>query len=342
MKTLLAATNSLDVTAQGRLTDVEATLMDVIDNCKESVAVLSLSELTFLRGNRSTSLYFGDFYLHSKVIDFVYEQDRHILLECIVQLLQNMDDAHELAAESNRISGWENSTLRLICDSFGVPWSLSPEENVADQKNTIDEESHLLAPPAASYAATSTSTFPPPKHNSINIMYRVYDSHNALLWLESTVLLHKEKDLDNNNIISIMLLTRDITDKKEAADAEVRENSAKLQYITCCAHDLKTPLQSFSSALDLMMATPLTADQKDILNQAEISLSLMNLTIAQTMDTSKVLMVLSSLFIVVCLFRRVIHENQLHLTSFFLIYYAMYTRVLSSNRKMSTACCRTC
>jgi hypothetical protein len=54
---------------------------------------------------------------------------------------------------------------------------------------------------------------------------------------------------------------------------------------------LKTPLQSFSSALDLLQASGLSADQRDIWNQAEISLSLMNLTIAQTMDTSKVLMV---------------------------------------------------
>ena len=112
---------------------------------------------------------------------------------------------------------------------------------------------------------------------------------NELRWLESTVLLHKETD--SHGVITIMLLTRDVTEKRTEADIIKRENAAKLQYITCCAHDLKTPLQSFSSALDLLQASGLSADQRDILDQAEISLSLMNLTIAQTMDTSKVLMV---------------------------------------------------
>ena len=222
LKTFVSATDELELTTQGLLIDVETKLMSVMDNCKESVAVLSLSNLTFSRGNQSTSLYFGDAFLGAPILDFVHDDDRHIFRECISQLLQDMSD---------------------------------------------DGEAFL-------------------EHKSISIEYRVSNQHHDLMWVESTLLLLKEYEST-----SIMMLTRDITAKKSEIDIIRHENASKLQYITCCAHDLKTPLQSFSSALDLLLASGLSSDQRDILNQAEISLSLMKLTIAQTMDTSKVLMV---------------------------------------------------
>jgi hypothetical protein len=267
ISSMLTATNSLIVTAQGMITVAEGTLLDVIDNCKESVAVLSLADLTFLRGNQSTSLCFGDFYMGAKIIDFVFEEDQHILLGCISQLLESMENGDSVAGDSRSTTSGDDGRR-------GTSQALRSE---------FDEESPLLPSPTASTE--------PSKPKTVAIEYRVYDSNRDLIWLESTVLLHKEAGSDHNEVTTIMLLTRDITVKKSEMDILRRENAAKLQYITCCAHDLKTPLQSFSSALDLLLASGLTADQRDIWNQAEVSLSLMNLTIAQTMDTSKVLMV---------------------------------------------------
>jgi hypothetical protein len=99
----------------------------------------------------------------------------------------------------------------------------------------------------------------------------VINSHNELLWLESTVLLHKET-VNREVVTTLLLLTRNVTDKKLESDMVKREHAAKLQYITCCAHDLKTPLQSFCLALDLLLASGLSVDQRDIWNQAEVSL----------------------------------------------------------------------
>jgi K+-sensing histidine kinase KdpD len=164
------------------------------------------------------------------------------------------------------------------------------ERKLTPLKLDVDEESPLLDENARAPQSTQAH------RRSVVIEYRVCNpsNNNEILWLESTVLLHEESKRGNNGTITstaLMLLSRDVTDRNTERDLIRRENAAKLQYITCCAHDLKTPLQSFSSALDLLLSTELNADQKDICNQAEISLSLMNLTIAQTMDTSKALMV---------------------------------------------------
>ena len=268
LKTFVSATDELELTTQGLLIDVETKLMSVIDNCKESVAVLSLSNLTFSRGNQSTSLYFGDDFLGAPILDFVHDDDRHIFRECISQLLQDMSDDGEAFLEPCRraFSQYQDDEELGLANS--------------DQKIYINEESPLLS------SFTSPPPPPPKEHRSISIEYRVSNQHHDLMWVESTLLLLKEYEST-----SIMMLTRDITAKKSEIDIIRHENASKLQYITCCAHDLKTPLQSFSSALDLLLASGLSSDQRDILNQAEISLSLMKLTIAQTMDTSKVLMV---------------------------------------------------
>lgn len=259
----LAATNPLEVTPRGRLGCAESTLLNVIDNCMESVAVLSLDELTFRRGSKSTSLYFGDCYMNAKVVDLIHEDDRHVFLDCVAKLRERDDAARESSAcqAANDMHQWQE---------------------LEQSPRGVDEESPLLLAPRPSAASKN--------NNSIIIEFRVFDSGGKMLWLESTVLLHKET-VNHNVITTLILLTRDITAKKSESDLLQREHAAKLKYITCCAHDLKTPLQSFSSALDLLLASGLSVDQRDVWNQAEISLSLMNLTIAQTMDTSKVLMV---------------------------------------------------
>lgn len=96
----------------------------------------------------------------------------------------------------------------------------------------------------------------------------------------------------------VMMLSRNVDAVKEKEIVFIEkqrelahENAMKLKYITCTAHDLKTPLQSFIFALDLLgQVGPLTTEQLDVLMQARVSYSLMTLTISQTMDSSKVLM----------------------------------------------------
>jgi K+-sensing histidine kinase KdpD len=66
-------------------------------------------------------------------------------------------------------------------------------------------------------------------------------------------------------------------------------NEAKLRYISCIAHDLKTPLQSFCFSVDLLSKSGLSLVQAELLEHVNVAVDLMKLTISQTMDISKAL-----------------------------------------------------
>lgn len=66
-------------------------------------------------------------------------------------------------------------------------------------------------------------------------------------------------------------------------------NTAKLQYLSCIAHELRTPLQSLCYTLDLLLLTKLPADNSATMNQALVAVDLMKASISQTMDVGKVL-----------------------------------------------------
>jgi hypothetical protein len=297
---LLEATNGLAVRG-GRLSSAEATLMDVIDNCKESVAVLSLSELTFVRGNKSTSLFFGNSYESTNILNYIHEEDQGIFMDCVTELLENrkQETTNRLARfndsdDEDDLNSLSKSALMML--PLQISQRFFPSSVTSSKLPLVDdEEAHASGLKRSASTASLSSSASINNSSTIVIEYRVRDSKNNMIWVESTVLLHEDISIgdgsDRSTVTTLMLLSRDVTDQKTERDLIRRENAAKLQYITCCAHDLKTPLQSFSSALDLLLVTDLDTEQRDICNQAEISLSLMNLTIAQTMDTSKALMV---------------------------------------------------
>ena len=96
----------------------------------------------------------------------------------------------------------------------------------------------------------------------------------------------------------IKLVCRNIDDRKkrqafqalvESTEERGRINESKLRYVSCIAHDLKTPLQSFTFSLDLLNETDLHPEQHELIEHATIAIDLMKLTISQTMDISKAL-----------------------------------------------------
>eukprot|EP01038_Epipyxis_sp_PR26KG_P013654 gene13654-18324_t len=99
---------------------------------------------------------------------------------------------------------------------------------------------------------------------------------------------------DYLNAGEMIMITTDITDRRVTELQQEQNmlhdqiNAAKLSYITCTAHDLKTPLQTFSFAIDLLKRSRLTGEQSELIDQAAISVDLMKLTISQTIDIGKV------------------------------------------------------
>lgn len=132
----------------------------------------------------------------------------------------------------------------------------------------------------------------------ITIEYRVLDqlTSSGFIWVESK--LNKRVGMDYSVVYELNMITRDVNERKKqahferlslSAKTEANMNAAKLRYITCTAHDLKTPIHSFNFALELLVNTGLNAKQTELVSAAAVSVDLMRLTIAQAMDIGKAL-----------------------------------------------------
>ena len=64
---------------------------------------------------------------------------------------------------------------------------------------------------------------------------------------------------------------------------------AKHQYITCTAHDLRTPLTSFQLSLELLRQTELSHEQTETLEQTELAYSIMVETINRAIEVGRTL-----------------------------------------------------
>lgn len=133
-------------------------------------------------------------------------------------------------------------------------------------------------------------------YKDIVIEYRVYSTNNKseFLWCESSI--RKRNSLSDPSKIEYTVITRNVSERRakeeiltviEKQAEQDRINKSKLIYITCVAHDLKTPLQSFIFSLDLLKKTILDQEQLDILLQSEMSAQLMRFTIDQAMYIGK-------------------------------------------------------
>jgi signal transduction histidine kinase len=96
----------------------------------------------------------------------------------------------------------------------------------------------------------------------------------------------------------VIMLSRNIEKRKESSRRKWSQAAnhqaemihlSKLRYISSTAHDLKTPIQSLSFALDLLTHTEISAEQYDLLQQALVSVDLMTLIVSQTMDIATAL-----------------------------------------------------
>jgi signal transduction histidine kinase len=284
---LLKITDTLELTKGGMLQQMQSRLMDVIKGCQESIVIMT-HDWVIITANQSTANIFGDD-MHVPLLSLVHIEDKDILkagFESVLML--ELTRAHKLA----------NPPSATRVQSRVIPLS-------QDEDELSGMESSTLIPTADTH----------PYHSGrpqVCVEYRVQDREGMWTWIESTLMLYCDGDglegvhggslFDpiaggSRSKFNLMMMSRNVNDKKKRLRQEKElssliemENMAKLKYITCCAHDLKTPLQSFNFAVDLLEASGLQTDQLDILQQARVSSLLLSMTISQTMDTSKVMM----------------------------------------------------
>eukprot|EP01031_Cornospumella_fuschlensis_P030521 gene30521-36884_t len=141
------------------------------------------------------------------------------------------------------------------------------------------------------------------KNSSVSAEIKAYgdvEMSEEFHWLESTFQKKPVRDPSTGeDSFEIIVTTRNIDDRKKVemyrnmlltskSQEQQRINEAKMMYVTCVAHDLKTPLQSFSFAMNLLSQSSLTPDQVEVLSNAHVAVDLMKLTVSQAMHISKV------------------------------------------------------
>ena len=79
-----------------------------------------------------------------------------------------------------------------------------------------------------------------------------------------------------------------VVDAMELRRQSLQEKQlAKHQYITCTAHDMRTPLTSFRLGLELLRQTELSQEQKEVLEQSELACDIMVDTITRAIEVGR-------------------------------------------------------
>jgi hypothetical protein len=273
---ILKITDNLELTKGGMLRSLQSKLVDVIESCQESIVVMS-QDWSIITANKITSHFFGE-NLSVSFLSLVHDEDKDILIVGFDSVL--------------------NMELKRLQKVNNQPYLATPED--------IDVEVGVRKIPSTNSENDLTMS------EQVRVEFRVKDKQGDWVWIESTLMVSATPHVSEESSgpmfasefasskksnVNFLMMSRNVNNKKreehlrkeeEKFIATENENIAKLKYITCCAHDLKTPLQSFNFAVDLLEASGLQADQLDILHQARVSSLLLSMTISQTMDTSKV------------------------------------------------------
>ncbi len=253
----------------GSIQHAENYLIEVVEMLKGSILVLT-DDLVVVRCNDITRVLFGAPLVNMQICDYIKKSDLSMFKETIQRVMNSYDFAPVTTEVRIRRSDTGNNAPEAPPSAKQKKkknLSSAPDANRADAGATLDKE------------ASS-------------------DDEEDFLWIEVTMCKGKQTNDTGGFDYDLKMVCRDIDDFKkrqayqaiiESTEERDRINESKLRYLSCIAHDLKTPLQSFSFTLDLLEHTNLHQEQREFVQQANVAVDLMKLTISQTMDISKAL-----------------------------------------------------
>jgi hypothetical protein len=301
---------SFELSSDGNVQHIEKYLVDIVEMMKESVIVLS-EGFKVLRCNEASKVLFHSTGLVGCDISALLHPDDVRVLEVAVQQAREMHSQTPVTVE-----------YRVRCAPAGTsavqpPPSVSPPPSpsrkqlsgrfpaLSSPKNRgilgkiyaigdapVAEKSSV----SLTYSSTVASVQTPRRADPAPSTSEVPE----YTWVESTICRGMRTNQASETECDLRMVSRCIDNCKKHAQHQYQEmlrmseeqariNAAKLRYISCIAHDLKTPLQSFCFSLDLLGQTMLIPEQRECIQQANVAVDLMKLTISQTMDISKAL-----------------------------------------------------
>jgi len=254
-KTLPMMVRSLEnmkLNDQGFFEHADSYLIDIINSLQESIIVLS-HDSVILRGNRISTSLFGQEFIGRKFESMIHGED-----------------VAEFQKAMQEVLNGEDASVRTV------------EYRVHNFNHKHHESS-----------VTVQDTYLPSRGG---------DSSTQYTWVESILCRGRGRSSFHRSAanygVQVKMLSRNVDHRKkdelfqqyfEMTKEQERVNEAKMRYISCIAHDLKTPLQSFCFTVDLLLHTQITPEQAELLSHTTVAVDLMKLTISQTMDISKAL-----------------------------------------------------
>ena len=289
---ILHCLKNFELNEEGNLQHVENYLVEVVELVKESVIVLA-DDLTVVRNNDASKTLFGCTSLvGERITNRVHRDDLTVFNEAVQLALGGLSQCPVTVEYRIERSAYPQQL------PASPPCGLQPKSLFTTSLSGANMSKIYVNDDDALAVFTSNHLRGTPRDSQSIISGSSVETE--CVWVESTICKGMRLNQHDDFEYDLKMVTRNIDDRKKLAASEyqniMREseeqahiNAAKLRYISCIAHDLKTPLQSFCYTMDLLMQTALTAEQREFVQQATVAVDLMKLTISQTMDISKAL-----------------------------------------------------
>eukprot|EP01032_Pedospumella_encystans_P019762 gene19762-22468_t len=301
---ILKNLESFELNGDGQLQHIENYMIEVVELVKEGVLILS-QNMKILRCNEaSKDMLRQERLVGSTYTDFIHPSDLHSFQSTAIQVLSgySMTPAtiefrvNQKAHPSGReLPSVQKSHIGSAKSYFGNHSAGHSSSKVyAAPADRCETE---LVPPGATAGEVDRSSYETAAASSA-VRDIVAEEH--YIWVEATICKGMSLNHNQDFEYDLKIVSRNIEDRKRESLREFndiikineereRTNAAKMRYISCIAHDLKTPLQSFCFSLDLLSQTNLHPEQREYVQQSNVAVDLMRLTISQTMDISKAL-----------------------------------------------------
>ena len=297
---ILQSLDHFELNSEGNLRHAENYMIEVVEMVKESILVLTES-FQVVRCNHAANVLLGfTDCMGLTYTNSIHPDDLklfHASVNCVMHGFQMDSVTNTIEYRVKQSSAAARSIKPPL---YKVPSRCGNAKVLPiNESFTSDAPSEFITPQNAGIAGQSFSASVYSLNTSA-LGSGSSESSDRYIWVESTICKGVRLNRDEDFVYEIKLVTRNIEDRKREAVREYKEiireteerdrtNAAKLRYISCIAHDLKTPLQSFCFTLDLLNQTNMYSEQSEYVNQANVAVDLMKLTISQTMDISKAL-----------------------------------------------------
>jgi hypothetical protein len=299
---ILDMLESFELNEDGKLQHADNYLIEAVEMIKESIMILS-DDLVVLRGNDASKLFFGNNAVDTKITDYIHPKDLRLFHETVTRVMGSYNFTP--ATIELRIKREPHSPASVSSPvSCPAPFGGRPPPPVSPNHRRASANRVYCVDDSASRRSLASNSSPGSARSVANRSRSTSQSNAAgaedehYLWIECTLCKGVRLTRGSEFEYDVKMVARNIDDRKKRAQYQTmienteekgRINESKMRYISCIAHDLKTPLQSFCFTMDLLGQTRLHGEQREFVQQALVAVDLMKLTISQTMDISKAL-----------------------------------------------------